>query len=592
MIYFFPKPYPDELLYSILARFAKICFENNPQGLNKTLFNYQRLRATIDLPGFIEQLSQKTFHLLGLDASQIINLHTLLPFYRCIIAENVADNIENLMKSNYAGDIHSKTGINTSSLSRSRFPKYCKQCVNTELEKNGEAYWHRAHQLPGIIICPTHFCFLETLYSNDHLTYISPFEHKVDSEIRYADQDLLKMVSLKLFDNLLSPKYIRNVDYKSRLINAGYTRGRHIDTRKTMENFEKYFGSKPLLAISREIGPSRNWITEIVRNPEKTFNPVRHILMDLFTNDLSKINYPQENHPFGKGPWICINKASDHYLKPVVISLCYHTDKKSKRLIGVFKCNCGMEYTKSYLTKKKGLVENIRVKTWGNMWEEQLKQELRTNASLREIARRLGTDAKTIGKYKNPEKKLTNQKNMNLSINEYRKQWVEHFRKHPQHGTTDGKQLLKLVYAFLYRNDRPWLLEFNLKHRKLSSNQLKLRLDWTEIDMNIYRYLKEAFQLLLKANHKGRITRTLLAKTIREESKLVAKNTLKLPLSSKFLTDNCESIKDYQERRIKNTVTLLRINRKPLKEWRITRTSGLKHPINPNHKTFIKNLLK
>ena len=39
--------------------------------------------------------------------------------------------------------------------------RYCPACVNRERSRFGEAYWHRSHQFPGVLICTEHKAWLE-----------------------------------------------------------------------------------------------------------------------------------------------------------------------------------------------------------------------------------------------------------------------------------------------------------------------------------------------------------------------------------------------------------------------------------------------
>src|SRR5258707_529671 len=48
-----------------------------------------------------------------------------------------------------------------SSICRPEFLRRCPDCVKSDRQQYGEAYWHRLHQVPGVRICPIHDCVLE-----------------------------------------------------------------------------------------------------------------------------------------------------------------------------------------------------------------------------------------------------------------------------------------------------------------------------------------------------------------------------------------------------------------------------------------------
>lgn len=51
-------------------------------------------------------------------------------------------------------------GINPSRIRPIRFLRFCKECREEDVRKVGEAYWHRTHQLPGIMTCYRHKAWL------------------------------------------------------------------------------------------------------------------------------------------------------------------------------------------------------------------------------------------------------------------------------------------------------------------------------------------------------------------------------------------------------------------------------------------------
>lgn len=42
-----------------------------------------------------------------------------------------------------------------------RYIRFCPECAKEDREKYGETFWHRAHQIQRIRVCPKHRCFLE-----------------------------------------------------------------------------------------------------------------------------------------------------------------------------------------------------------------------------------------------------------------------------------------------------------------------------------------------------------------------------------------------------------------------------------------------
>lgn len=59
MLPYFPASYPDELLYSVLARFHRHTCSVSPKRTMDDLFGNRDARATVDLPGHLGSLSRR-----------------------------------------------------------------------------------------------------------------------------------------------------------------------------------------------------------------------------------------------------------------------------------------------------------------------------------------------------------------------------------------------------------------------------------------------------------------------------------------------------------------------------------------------------
>src|SRR5690625_7859385 len=84
-------------------------------------------------------------------------------------------------------------------------------------------------------------------------------------------------------------------------------------------------------------------LTNYLRN---SVHPYRHLLLlYFFDQDIdSFLEIKEDNGPFGRGPWPCLNKAAKHYKDLVISGVEIKT--RDKVLIGKFSCSCGFEYTR------------------------------------------------------------------------------------------------------------------------------------------------------------------------------------------------------------------------------------------------------
>src|SRR5207248_2457381 len=77
----FPSPHPDELLFSLCARFSDRVQYVSKDAVCIELFGRRGAARIIDLPRHIGYFTSKLPHGHALTASRLILEHTLLPFY-------------------------------------------------------------------------------------------------------------------------------------------------------------------------------------------------------------------------------------------------------------------------------------------------------------------------------------------------------------------------------------------------------------------------------------------------------------------------------------------------------------------------------
>jgi len=155
MLSFFPTPYEDELLYSVFARYHVRAGNKSYKTTIQELFNSQTASAIVDLPCNIRSLIENMPPMSLYNTEELIKNHTLFPFYAAFLQPERAKQIYNSMLGSRGGDIYTRAGIMASRISANRFLKYCPVCASEELQRYGEMYWHRMHQVP-FLLCPIH----------------------------------------------------------------------------------------------------------------------------------------------------------------------------------------------------------------------------------------------------------------------------------------------------------------------------------------------------------------------------------------------------------------------------------------------------
>lgn len=152
MISYFPTPYPDELWYSVMCRYhlrsgsvlPYIDTGNQADVISMVI-------PGNDIAGILGQLSDSPF-LPG----EVIWEHTLFPFFSRLCLPD--------MRKQWFEDLCGGTASYRQKVFDVNTLKYCPLCRKEEIERQGESYWHREHQLPMATVCVKHKCRLHSCY--------------------------------------------------------------------------------------------------------------------------------------------------------------------------------------------------------------------------------------------------------------------------------------------------------------------------------------------------------------------------------------------------------------------------------------------
>lgn len=158
---FFPTPYPDELLYSVCARYAALVQYHNTEALNIDLFGRRGVAAIIDLPSNLAFLTSQFPSAHQLTVNRLIDEHSLIPYYSPFIGLRRVHALRSAMEGDGGASVHKIAGIIASSISLPERLRFCPLCVKSDRSNYGECYWHRLHQVAGVTVCHQHSIFLE-----------------------------------------------------------------------------------------------------------------------------------------------------------------------------------------------------------------------------------------------------------------------------------------------------------------------------------------------------------------------------------------------------------------------------------------------
>lgn len=295
MIYFFPYSYKDETFYSLVSRYKVWSGNTNAKALLRELYGKESVTASKHLTSnFIEFKSNLPLS-YNVSIEEFINKTTLYKYYLAFSDDERASIIYELMKSGDGSRIFSTLGLSNNNMSNKNNLKYCKECIREDKEKYGEAYWHREHQIAGILICDKHKTSLfevpnEEVRNRQEFININHFNYEDKEIVMEIDENIIKKQTLLIKNSrcLLNDFYVhKNKEffrdyYINKLVLMGIADGKHKVNQDILhQKFIEFYGHKylQLLGCDISIGDNNSWLTKITRKHRTFFHPLYHLLL-------------------------------------------------------------------------------------------------------------------------------------------------------------------------------------------------------------------------------------------------------------------------------------------------------------------------
>ncbi len=586
MLPFFTNPYPNELLYSAIARYHFYSGNLDCKDTLEELFGSRCVIPSVEIGSYFSVLVEK----LGphYSVESLLANHTIYPYYASFLSKARQQEIlHDVLKDGQA--LYTRLGIVAGGICRKDVLYYCAECAKADYDQYGEPYIHREHQLQGISYCPHHevqlrkypitmdsrIQYVRFELKHMNLTAIYDVEPYKEIAVAIAKQayQLLQLPLHELSREIITSKY-RVLLRERNLITAS----NRVRQKELYQAVSSHFPNGFLQCYESELNEAYeyNWLKVLLRNSKRHVHPLRHLFLLHFLQwDIESLETTStDKGAFGAGPFPCLNRAASHYKQLIIQDVDVTRDFKTKNLIGTFTCSCGFIYARKQSTD---MFKVGRVKEFGEEWYQKLTELSRGNLSTRAIARELGVDSKTVKKYL--EQPLVEQQSKIVSdvvskLDVYKAEFIAIVQNHPENGRTQVRKAYQKEYMYLYRHDKEWL--FNMlppvqKHR----NDVKT-VDWNKRDKEYLKRIKTLYEQLRKSDKPVRITVSLLGKRLGILANL-KRHLDKLPLTQNLLKQITESVEQFQIRRCYKIIDKMICDGEvPLNLWRIQRPAGLK----------------
>lgn len=565
MLGYFPQVYPQELLYSVLARYHRHMGAPSFIQSMESLFGRRLVIANPDLPEHIDALAARIPPGRHLTADRIIDTMTLYPYYTAYQSQDVRLQVRHAMQVGEECSVLLRLGIAAFRAGRVTQLRFCGSCLAQMRERYGELYWRRDHQLPSALVCPEHATPLQIspvrLTGRSRHYYVAADRETCAWQAPALAQDIapptadalhrLAVASAALLDDPGPPMTPRALTtfYRRAVQRTGLASlNVRVDQRQLDQAFRHHYrGCLPMLpgvmTGSRFTG---DWLAAFVRKQRKACHPLQHLMVRDFL-----ASRDSAGRPFGEGPWPCCNPLASHRGEAVVSDCRFHRNRA--HMVGVFTCSCGYAYTRSF-HPDMGKVGAPRFQAFGPSLGSVLGEMVAAGCSLREIARRLEIDPKTVLKL--------------AAEGGIRTRWKAASDRSP------GSP----------RKTPTAVARSPVLSRKRSARCP--RRNWAEIDTQVATKVREAAELIRAETPLVRVTIAAVERRFWNRG-WICKRATKLPVSMQALGDVAESLESFQRRRAWWTILQMDRADEPLQVWRILRKAGL----TDRHTSMVEGLL-
>lgn len=422
MIQLFPEPYPDELLYSCIARYHVRVGNIDAKNTLRDLYNKDTITAMIEMTSNLKRLINNVPAKIY-TAEKFIKNNTMYSYFTAFMTKEKSLKVYNYLIDDNGSKIYNELGLSNKKIKLNIYLRFCPQCYDEDLKKYGETYWHRMHQVAGLDYCVKHNCKLinsnisirnknRQEFVNATLELRNYNVEKMKKEQQNAPLINLEDIKRKsiiigkdifylmnsFVDHSEDINFFRSI-YIKKLIELGLADKRNIFKEELLVKFKSYWGEEFLQYINCDfdIDKTSNWVLTIARKHRKGFHPIQHILFieflglnirDIFEVTMLKSDNAAEKHKTEKS-----TEEKEKYRKKwVELMNMYPTyNKSSLRKINhpvyYFLYKYDNEWLKSNSPKKKMKEINKSIINWDGRDEYILNKvknavkELKNNTS-------------------------------------------------------------------------------------------------------------------------------------------------------------------------------------------------------------------
>ncbi|AJG24992.1 TnsD family Tn7-like transposition protein [Cupriavidus basilensis] len=534
-------PYPDELLYSVISRYLSSVGPTSRTELMKALTGRQG-KPVIDLPKYLNRVSEVTFESWGLTGLEIANRFTLAPLYTWPLSLADANECLDKLLGSEPATAHKDLKVTGEYVTRPAHLRICPVCLKEDIRKyDGITYWHRVHQIPGLLICPDHNVPLvntTATYDNrsirtwEDANNVSLLEGPLATEnfttTQMAQAYAISVLLHTMLQGLLPKPESSFKDYYTlRAFDAGIINSTlRVDRRAIISSFLNFYQQSFLHALGLpEVTERRHcWLTQVLFNLKYKITPLHHSVLLRFFDALDGLPSRPEN--FSHGPYRCLNVECRKSPLPTAIAESFHRTSTGLRITA--KCSCG--FIIEFSDSKDAVPIEPTIIAFSPKWLEDVNRLNNAGSSALQISKIMSTTAQIIRRVIGGNADF-----LGLSFDERRIEALEEKWREvtTESSVLEAKRNYPELYRLLFAYDRKWLYKYNrASNRRVAPPVRAPRAFTPERDLDWSKRATLAVEKELKTRSTNYpYTRGILAMSAGLNSQVISENAERLPLT-------------------------------------------------------------
>ncbi|AHY49539.1 TnsD family Tn7-like transposition protein [Bradyrhizobium japonicum] len=439
-------------------------------------------------------------------SSDVINQHTMLPFYGRFHSSSDVAKCMKAMGSEGKGIVTTKLGLQAQRYVRfPTFMRFCRSCVQNDLSTFGETFWRRSHQISGALVCAAHGETLrvsraEVVAKTSRLQDATAFADlkcaPQCASLEDGERVLARRVATRCVEFLGAVGTAWNavdvhLQYRRAAIRCGYSHEtgnpRFVSHRQLVLDFTNVFSQELIMKMgccNTNLVDHDSWLKRIFRPSQVHLNPFLHALVQIFLEE--KLRQTPSGAVAGMsdesmiGEWKCPNVYAHHdnLFRIPMVERRWQSRLKKWHFAAV--CSCGFGFSFREGTAADPLVPKIsKVSMWGPYIAMEVKRLKDNGLSIKKVASQMSMSVETAARLAAGKASKFERARDERSITELRKDWL--------------KKRSKDVYDKLYKLDRVWLTTLGKSGWHGSTGPKK---DWQALDKACASVIRSAIVAL------------------------------------------------------------------------------------------------